>query len=70
MTCDEKLNLLEEAGRRLVQAYKEQGCVAVVVFTRDDGEHFSMWCPQSFVVRPILLKAADYLQAQESGHRC
>lgn len=70
MTRAEAIASLDETAKQVVAAFQQLGLVASVIHDKDGDDEFTLICPDTLLVRPLLLQAAKHLEAREGQHKC
>lgn len=54
----------------MVAAFQQLGLVSAFLHDKDGPDEFTLICPDTLLVRPLLLQAAKHLEAREGKHKC
>ena len=70
VTREEAIASLDDSATKMVAAFLNLGLTCAVVHELDDDKDFRLICPQTLLVHPLLLQAANHLDKTEGEHKC
>jgi hypothetical protein len=70
VTRAEEIASLQGEAVALIRKFQNLGLVSLFIHDKDDGDNFSLICPDTLLVRPLVEMALKHLERREARHRC